>query len=366
MADKSLAAVGPLLDLIRALARGGRNRTALGTLVFAATMALAPSAVAADGDVRIIDLHRSGDPFAWIDNETVLLLELTGETASRRGRSHHLSRLVSLNYRSGEQKVYGPADGQPCYADGYVSYFRVDRSSGALLAVYGELGKETTRPVQVKRGEQIFDYGSCRPLFDMPKRPGWLDEKTQVRYLSPPAGIIDCRTDRVTSFEEYVKARFHKPRDATGVALPFSCFRTDPGLRYYPFKKAYFAYERGGPWPQNHERRAYWLYPDGKVETIVLPYSEAIRGKAAVPTARGIVAFPGQRTYRRDYPTYAVYLVTPDTAKVIAKGNLLGAATSPDGCKVAMLHDPEYGGRVDEQDVIAGATLKIVELCEAK
>jgi hypothetical protein len=31
-----------------------------------------------------------------------------------------------------------------------------------------------------------------------------------------------------------------------------------------------------------------------------------------------------------------------------------------------MLHDPEYGGRVAERDVIAGATLKIVELCEAK
>ena len=340
--------------------------------LIAATLALTAVAGAGfsaedEADVRIIDLRRGGEPVAWIDNETILLLELTGEQGRRLGNVYPLSRLATYNYRTGERKTYGNADWQACYANGYVSYLTVDRSTGDLLAVSGELGKETSRAVKLKRGEQFFDYASCRPFSELPGRPGWLDEKTQFRYLWPPAGIINCRADRVSDWEEYVKARFHKRRDATGVALPFSCFQVYPGLKYYPFKGAYFAYEySGGPWPQDHERRAFWLYPDGRVETVVLPYSDAIRGAIGVPTARGIVTFPGSGTHRAHFPTYSVYLVTPEAAKLIAEGNALAASTSPDGCKVAMLHDPEYSTRVDKLQIIVGATLKVLELCQAK
>jgi hypothetical protein len=132
-------------------------------------------------------------------------------------------------------------------------------------------------------------------------------------------------------------------------------------MRYHVFKGAYFALEFDfrSPWPAGRERRAFWLYPTGRVETIVLPYSAAIR-ESAIPTARGIVAFAHPETRNDDY---WVYLVTPNSAKRIVRGSASGM-TSPDGCKVAMQHDPDFDARVEGRSVKAAVTLKVLELCK--
>jgi hypothetical protein len=162
---------------------------------------------------------------------------------------------------------------------------------------------------------------------------------------------------------QYVKARFHKPDDETGVDLPFSCYEVFRGLQYYPFKGAYFALEFDfrHPWPEDRNRRAFWLYPDGRVDTVVLPYSTAIR-ESGIPTARGVVAF-ARPSKRGD--DYWIYLVTPESSKRILRGNASGV-TSPDGCRVAMLHDPEFDARVDGRSVTSPVTLKVLDLCANK
>lgn len=346
------------------------NHTAVKNLTIGATLVLVACAGVQVGaqnetDVRIIDLKRDGVPVAWIDNETLLLYEGTGERVKRKsGYVRGVNRLVSLNYRSGELHVYGQTDSEICYADGYVSYIREDIPTGDSFAVYGQLGKETITKIAPSVG-RYFDNGptgSCRPFSERFDRPQWLDQKSHFWRLWPHAGLIDCRSGLPSVSDKYVKARFHKANDREGTELTFSCYEVLPGMKYYPFKDAYFALEHDfrWPWPKERDRRVFWLYPDGRVETTVLPYSNAIR-ETGIPTARGLVTFARPTERGEDY---WIYLVTPNAAKVIMRGHASTGVTSPNGCRVAMLHDPDYEARLDHRRVTTKVTLKVLELCQ--
>jgi hypothetical protein len=318
-------------------------------------------------DIRIIDLKTSAaGPFGWVDNETFVIMANTGERYTRKdGAEVRVARVMTHNYRTGERKVFGRVSSGLCYAsDGYVSYIFADDAAGELWASYGELGKETTR--KIKPGEINFDRGpegSCRPWSERPANPPWVKEKTAIWHLWPRLGLINCQGPTASVRTQYIKARFHKPGDEAGVELPFSCYEVFGGLRYYAFKGAYLALEFDfrSPWPEGRDRRAFWLYPDGRVETVSFPYSQAIRARA-IPTARGFVAFARPADREDDY---GIYLITPQSTKRIARGNAAGV-TSPDGCKVAMLHDPDFKARARTGGVATPVTLKVLDLCEAK
>ena len=340
------------------------NKTATKILTIAAALMLVACTgvrVGAENeaDVRIIDLKITASPIAWIDNETVLLREDSGERVDGQRRY----RLVALNYRTGARRLYGRADQQICYSnDGYISYINADGPTGDVYAVYGPLGKETVRKIE-RGGGFSFEggpTGSCRPSTERPGRPSWLSKNIHFFQLWPRAGVIDCQSGFPSMSEKYIKARFHRSDDPIGVVLPFSCYEVFRGLKYYPFKGAYFALEHDyrRPWPKDLDRRAFWLYPDGHVEIVVLPYSNAIR-EEGIPTARGLLAFARPTERGEDY---WIYLVTPKTSKIILRGNAAGV-TSPDGCKVAMLHDRKFDARVDGRRATTAVTLKVLQLC---
>jgi hypothetical protein len=317
-------------------------------------------------DIRVIDLKiPAAGPFGWIDNETFVVMTHTGERYTRKdGADVLVARVTTLNYRTGERKLYGKVSSELCFADGYISYAFLDRATDDLWMSYGELGKETVR--KVKPGEMAFDRGprgSCRPWNERPRNPPWATEKKAIWHLSPPMGFLNCDVPAATLSTKHVKARFHKPNDEIGVELPFSCYEASRSLRYYPFKGAYFVLEFDfrSPWPEGRDRSVFWLYPDGRVEAQVLPYSQAIRSDA-IPTARGLIAF--SRPANRD-DDYWIYLVTPQTTERVLRGSAAGV-TSPDGCKVAMLHDADFKARVRTRGVDTPVTLKILELCEKK
>ncbi len=317
-------------------------------------------------DVRVIDLKISAaGPFGWVDNETFVVMMRTDERYARKdGGEVQVARVATINYRTGERKTYGKVSSQLCFADGYISYIFSDYATSELFASYGELGKEVVR--KIKPGELLFDRaltGSCRPWNERPATPHWLEQNTRFWHLWPNSGLINCRANDVSVRTRSVRAQFHPLSHEAGVELPFSCYQVFRGLRYHPFKRAYFSLEFDfrSPWPEGRDRKAFWLYPNGHVETIVLPFSAAIR-ESAIPTARGIVAFAQPMKRGEDY---WVYLVTPESSKRILRGNASGL-TSPDGCRVAVLHDPEFNARVDGRSVSAPVTLKVLELCGGK
>jgi hypothetical protein len=240
-----------------------------------------------------------------------------------------------------------------------------DKDQDQLIAVYGELGKETKR--RVEKGEIWFDNGvrgSCRPLTERPPRPSWAKEKTQIWILWPRLGVIDCRTPAVNPYTKHVKARFHKSADPIGVEVPFSCEEVSgyDALRYYPFKGAYFAleYDYRHPWPKGKDRRAFWLYPDGRVETLTFRYSDAIR-RTAIAVSPGILAFSHPDGKQDDY---WVHFLTPEYSARLYRGNALGI-TSPDGCKVAMLIDTDFKKKIWRNDIKTRASLRVLDFCSS-
>lgn len=335
-----------------------------------AFLALAPLSCASLEDeshegIKVTNLPVVSYPLAWMDNERILMRIDTGKRIDVPGGGQYATfDLISYNYKTGERHNYGRVGQQICYADGYISHTRVDdKDNNEVIAVYGELGKETTR--RVSRGEMIFEggaKGSCRPLSELPKKPSWVNEKTTIWFLWPRFGFIDCRTNFVSPLTRHVKARFHHFDDSVGVELPFSCYqvRSYGTLRYHPFKKAYFSFESDLdiPWPKYRDRRAFWLYTDGHVETLTFPYSQAIR-HTVTPVADGILAF-AQPADRKD--DYWVYFLTPHSSRRLFRGNASGI-TSPDGCKVAMLIDPDFKAKVWSREVKTPVQLKVLDFC---
>ena len=319
-------------------------------------------------DVREIEIPLIARPIAWIDNENLLMEEYTGRTATRHnGAPVRVYHLISYNYMTRAHVDYGRVGTQICYTDGYISYgMEADDEDKQVIAVYGELGKETKK--RIKRGEIVFDTGSrgsCRPWSERPPRPSWAKTDSAIWFLWPRLGVIDCQTRQVSPLTNHVKARFHRRGEEQSVELPFSCEEVSgyDRLRYYQFKGAYFAleYDYRHSWPENRDRRAFWLYPDGHVETLTFPYSQAIRNYA-IPVRDGILAFSRPATRQDDY---WVYYLTPSSTKRLYRGSASGI-TSPDGCKVAMLIDPDFEAKVRSRDAKTPVLLKVLDFCESK
>ena len=313
--------------------------------------------------IEVTNLPVVSYPLAWMDNERILMRVDTGKRIDAPGGGRYATfDLISYNYKTGERHDYGRVGQQICYAGGYISHTRADdENSNTIIAVYGELGRESVR--RIRRGEMAFERGatgSCRPLSERPPRPSWAQNDTYVMYLWPRLGFVDCQTRAVNPLTKSVKARFHRNNDDVGVELPFSCEQVFGGLRYYPFKGAYFAleYDYRHPWPEGVDRRAFWLYPDGRVETLTFPYSKAIRN-TAVPVIDGLLAFSRANSRKEDY---WVYFVKPDSATRLFRGDATGI-TSPDGCKVAMLIDPDYKKKLWSRDVKSPVLLKVLDFC---
>jgi hypothetical protein len=333
-----------------------------------AVLALAPLSCASfeQGDasgIKSIDLPVLGNPIAWIDNETVLLYVKTGEVVTRfNGARVKVFHLISYNIKSGEQRDFGRTGSQICYADGYISYVMLaDDEDAHFIAVFGELGKETKR--RVKRGEIAFDrgsMGSCRPWSERPTRPNWAQKDTTIWYLWPRLGVIDCRTRAVNFYSRRILAQYHRSNDPTGIDLPFSCYEVFNGLKYYPFKGAFFALEWDyrSPWPHGRDRRAFWLYPDSRVETITFPFSDVIR-QSAIPVTNGLLAFSHPDGALEDY---WVYFITPRSSTRVERGYGIGI-TSPDGCRVAILITPDFKKRITSRDVATPTYSKVLDFC---
>jgi hypothetical protein len=316
--------------------------------------------------IKVTDSPVVSLPLAWMDNERILMRIDTGRRIDvPSGGQYAIFDLISYNYKTGERHNYGRAGSEICYADGYISRgWRDDNDNKKVIVLYGELGKETRRTI--KPGEVTFERGargSCRPWSELPERPHWANETTTIWNLWPRLGVIDCQTRAVSPLTKGVKARFHRPKDDIGVDLPFSCYEVIGGLRYYPTKGAYFALEWDfrSPWPQGRDRRAFWLHPDGHVDIVTYPYSYEIRFDA-VPVPGGVLAFTRPADRGGDY---WVYLVTPESSKRLYHGYAVGI-TSPDGCKVAMLIDPDFKKKARRRDVKTPVSLKVLDFCNTE
>jgi hypothetical protein len=149
--------------------------------------------------------------------------------------------------------------------------------------------------------------------------------------------------------------------------------RESRGFDWVPFKRAYFVvgdyfqvdsrHPSGGfnrsPWPKGISMPAWWLYPDGRVEEIKLPAGHWLQ-TTVVPTATGFATINTYFTVGQA----GVYLIRGNNVTRILEGFVEQLAVSPDGCKIAVNHDPkplETNARNNEH-----VTLKVIELCQGR
>jgi hypothetical protein len=318
------------------------------------------SSLGPEVSVGVMDTKLAFHPMAWLDDETLVVIGESGETTTRQdGSTQRILRVMTLNYRTGAQETFGKFTSQFCFNNGYVSYFYLDPSNDELWISYGPLGKELV--TKTKPGEIAIDwgaFGSCRPWNELPPLPDWT-RTTETLRLWPRVGIISCNVRSYSFRTRNIRASFHKLPESTVVELPFSCFDVKRGFRYYAFNNAYFSPEQDlvSPWPKGRDRRLFWLYADGTVETVTLTYSPYIRD-TLVPTARGIVALTQPASGDENL---GVYLISPAGPIRILRGYAAGVL-SPNGCRMAVLHDPDFLARLERRSAKT-PSLKILELC---
>lgn len=302
--------------------------------------------------VQVIELGLEADRSGvyWISAEEVLFLGPTGEFATSGKR---VNRVSTWNIRTKEVKRFETGDGGLCYDDGRIAYWERDFSPSREWMNIGRFGEELKRIQRTSR----FDPMTCLPYDELPSLPEWTKERWIMR-LRPEHGFVDLGPH---SEMKNTPIRLFRPGSETSVELPIGRREfVQARVRYFPFRGAYFfeseyfvsnpRHPDGGsnlwPWPQGLARPAWWLYPDGRVEEITIPYAIWMR-REIIPTKPGLLARDSTFfTITGKKPFDGIYLIDgKGGGSRLIRGVFEANAVSADGCRFAITRQPEPGVR---------------------
>lgn len=103
----------------------------------------------------------------------------------------------------------------------------------------------------------------------------------------------------------------------------------------------------------------WWLYPDGTVDEITLPAGYWLQSMV-VPTAVGYATINTYFTIGQA----GVYLIRGEKVQRVLDGLVAQQAISPDGCRLAVHHDPRpFETYALKYQLV---TLKVIEFCSKK
>lgn len=276
---------------------------------------------------------------AWISPEELVFSAWTDEYVMQGTFRKRLSRLTSWNTRTKEIRRYGVADGGLCYDRGNVVFWETDNPARRQWVTTGRLDGSLTRDERALRYDELM---TCLPYDELPPLPARDVEHEFVR-LRPEHGFIDLGPQRSMA---NTPIRLYKPGNSVGIELPFKRREFQQGtIRYFTFKGAYFILSsyfdpvRGygiSPWPEGVPRPVWWLYPDGRVEEIIVPYAKWMRGRI-VPTKTGLLALNNTFfTITGEAPFDGVYLIDGRGGQRLLRGVLEENDVSEGGCKFAV------------------------------
>jgi hypothetical protein len=239
------------------------------------------------------------------------------------------------------------------------------------LLVVRDKGQETIKPLV---NAEWFNRFSCR-YYD--QKPEWVIPNHQILPLLDGHGYLDWFP---TSLPEAVRnrpIRFRSHRFTDWVELPIGTrevWRID--VQYAPFKNVYFLYpityidsqtgkeEPIGPWPKDKPVRVWWLAPDGNVTTETVPYMRFMRGgsRSYFPTREGIFITTHKTDDLGKPGDAGGYLAREGRVTKLITGILDSVSISPDGCRVAFIHDPYDTVRGLER--LNRINVKVLSVCQ--
>lgn len=340
------------------------------------TAACAGLPLAAEFIVKNSEIQvRGGIRIYWINNDEVLFGGPTGETRKREdGFIEMINRVSVWNIRTNEIRRYGELAGSLCYYEGYVVFWEREVLSNRLWINYGKLGETTRLERGPSQGE--FDPATCRPVKEVQARPEWT-KGLAVRWLRPEHGLLVLGSSDPKEALKNTPIRYCPGGEKARCMDTLLKRRESKGFEWTPFKGAYFVsseyfYEdsrhpAGGytrsPWPLNQLRPVWWLFPDGSIETILLPSGPWREGGsiAFLPTVEGVFV-QSHNLSKTGLGNAGAYLVHGEKITKLASAYVESPSVSPDGCRVAYVHDPY--DRFPREKRLSQITLRVVEFCQ--
>jgi len=316
----------------------------------------------------------------WLDNQRVLFYRLK---VVEKNEGITLESLV-WDAATGSVGPYPPLQGTAkiCVHGDFISYIR--RKPGTekeWLLVYGKVhdGQIVEEQVRSLPNQYQVHPFSCR-YYDVP--PPWVVKGREIAPLLEEHGYLDWgpsvgSVDREESSKNTPLTLYH-PGAAGGVQLSIGRQQVRTyGLSYGPFRKAYLissvryrdpvtgvVQHVEGSWPKGKSLPVWWLTPEGKTTEVEIPYAPFMsRGyRQFLAVKEGIFVRSNALAVGGGAGDAGGYLVQEGTIRKLITGLLHNPAISPDGCKVAFVHDP-YDTEFPK-DRAGRITVKAIDLCE--
>ena len=239
------------------------------------------------------------------------------------------------------------------------------------LVVTREKGQETVTPLMKT---EWFNRFSCRYYQEAPE---WAILNHETLPLMEGHGFLDWSSEQEVQPRQNRRIVFCQHGHDEGIKLSIrmrQVFRST--VRYAPFKDAYFLYpiayvdpqtEQESPvglWPEGKPVPMWWLAPDGKVTTEEVPYMPFMRSgsRGFFPTREGVFMYTHNTDGLGKPGDAGGYISQNGKVMKLTTGMVEQVSVSPDGCKVAFIHDPYdtmYG-----KDRLNRITVKATNLCQ--
>lgn len=281
--------------------------------------------VSLDQDYTGYSVIAARDSIVWIDDETVLF---TGRKGTLPKNTIDVPNIYKWNI-SETIALYQENAQTECFADNKLLFWRHDRSAPAekqMIYYYGEPGHEI-RVDDFARADKI----SCRPLTkDDIKSHKW---RSGFRLpLREGDGFITYKFITITHPEPDSPLTFEKT-NGTIINLPINNSEHMSGIliKYYPYKNSYLLSPIANT--QKSSQRLWWIYPDGKAESVPAPRMLAYGNMYSTRAGLVYSGYANQNSEKR-----SLFLAKSDgSIEQLMKDDVRveDIAVSPNGCKIA-------------------------------
>lgn len=326
----------------------------------------------------VYSTHDSGKPgvgiSGWLDNDTVVFY--SEQRAQAKPGAQGPPPVLEAGYY-----VWDIAKGtlnkdlslhdavKVCVQGNVVTFLRKSPTDGnKWLVVTREHGHETIAPFLKT---EWFNRFSCRYYEE---KPNWIIQGHETLPLMDGHGFLDWSLEEEVQPRQKRRITFYQSAYTDGIKLPISMrqvWRTE--VVYASFKGGYllaphsyidpetWKEEAIGLWPKGKPVPMWWMAPDGTVTTEEVPYMPFMRGgsRAFSPTRKGIFISTHKTDDMWKPGEAGGYLAQGGKVTKLITGMLEQITVSPDGCKVAFLHDPYVPAPVLER-----VKVKVINVCE--
>ncbi len=307
----------------------------------------------------LASMHDPSAYIFWIDNHRILFRAV-------KNNDKRLANIGPYNLSVWEigkgTRPYTPyaLNVSACLRDGIFRYKLKDEYKNIQL-FHGRFGEEIHVPLPPKMS--YYDDMNCR-LEDDPEVAEKHRSGRAILKLLTRHGFLDIGPARGKGSSENRQVELHIKGKKLAITLPIRRFDILV-IEYYEFKDAYFISHLGAYSRTGKPATARWLYPDGRVEEVLIPVGPWATSvsTSAYPTRHGIFVVSHDYKTMQNSGLAGGYFIQGEKAVKVIDGSIRGVAVSPDGCKISFSHARTLMHDVVTNNDPTRRTLKMINFC---